>query len=85
MLLKQVERRFVFTGGRHRGKELNEVAKENPEYLQWLFNSLEVNQDLSDEAWYALEDSMREHKIPFAKKRKRKLASQHGPHRPQSV
>lgn len=80
MLLRKVEKKFIFSGGRNRNKELEEVAKEDPDYLYWLFNSREVVWALSDEVHAALVDAMERHKIPFSKEKKSRVASKHESH-----
>jgi len=52
---------WIFKHGKHIGKTLDEVAKETPTYLQWMFSK--ASDDLTDEAFHALEDAMEENDI----------------------
>ena len=52
---------WAFKHGKYMGKTLKEVAEEDPSYLQWMFSK--ASDDLSNEAFHALEDIMEEHDI----------------------
>jgi len=53
---------WAFKHGKHIGKTIDEVAKEAPSYLVWMFDS-KVIYDLDNKAYYALVDVMGEHHI----------------------
>ena len=52
---------WAFKHGKYVGKTLKEVAESDPSYLQWMF--AKASDDLSDEAFHALEDIMEENDI----------------------
>lgn len=54
---------FIMSGKKHAGETLAYVAKNDPKYLTWLWNS-EMLGDLSEEAYEALDSVMRENDIP---------------------
>lgn len=61
MILKKVDGEWVFSKGKHEGETLDEVANEDPGYLRWAHSK--ASDDLSDEAYYALEDVMEKNDI----------------------
>ena len=60
--------------GKHAGKTFEKVAKEDPLYLNWLFNNTDANKDMPDDVFYLLTDTMTAHSISFGKIPKRKKA-----------
>ena len=48
-------------GSKHEGETLQQVAKDDPTYLRWMYKK--ASEDLSDEAFYALEDVMKKFRI----------------------
>lgn len=64
-------RRWVFRIGKHANKTLDDVAKEDPTYLQWMFRT-RVLGHLKDE-FHHLVDVMEKHGISFEREpRKRR-------------
>ena len=61
LIYKDDNNEWAFKHGKHIGKTLDEVAKESPGYLQWMFSK--ASDDLSDEAFHALEDTMADNNI----------------------
>jgi hypothetical protein len=64
MLKKTATGSWCFLSGKHKDKTLDEVARESPEYLQWVRRKGSLA--LSDEAFYALEDVMLAHRIDLS-------------------
>lgn len=60
-LLEQLNDEWVFARGKFAGETLKQVAKEQPSYLQWVFEN--ATDGLSDDAFHALEDMMEENEI----------------------
>lgn len=60
------EQEFLVSGKKHAGKTLEDVAKEDPGYLAWLWTSKEppLLGELTEEAYEALDSIMREYDIP---------------------
>jgi hypothetical protein len=61
LIAKDADDSWAFIHGKHQGKTLEEVAEEDPGYLSWMY--AKASDDLSKEAFYALEDVMGEHDI----------------------
>ena len=59
---------YVFGGGKHIGKTMEQVAAEDPMYLNWFFR--EETYPLSDHAYQALVELMTSKGIPFERVRK---------------
>jgi hypothetical protein len=70
-ILFKREGTFVFGGTKHKDKELEEVAREDPGYLNWLWNNVDMLGNLTDEATSALQDAMEREGIPFEKQKGR--------------
>jgi hypothetical protein len=70
ILAKAPNERLQFTKGLHKGKYLEDVAKEDPSYLTWAYVG-EVYFDLPDEMFHAVQDVMTKFKIPFEKPKRR--------------
>lgn len=56
-----LDHEWIFRHGKYAGKYLSEVAKEDPDYLQWMYSK--ASDGLDKEAFYALEDEMLENNI----------------------
>jgi uncharacterized protein (DUF3820 family) len=54
---------YVFIGGKYNGKTLEEVANEDPTYVNWFYR--EETYPLTDEAYHYLVDLMKSRGIPF--------------------
>ena len=39
---------YTFTFGKHRGKTIEQVAAENPKYLQWIYENTQFGKDNRD-------------------------------------
>jgi broad specificity phosphatase PhoE len=52
---------WCFKHGKYQGKTIEEVAEEDPGYLRWVHDK--ATDDLSDEAFYELEDTMEKFNI----------------------
>jgi hypothetical protein len=63
LLFKDPSSNWVFQRGKHIGRTLEEAAKVDPSYLQWMF--LNATEDLNNEAYYLLEDVMERNRIEF--------------------
>lgn len=62
LIKKSGDGSFVFIRGKHEGQTLDEVAEEDPSYLQWLQADVK-SEDLPKEVWEALETTMEENGI----------------------
>jgi hypothetical protein len=62
LIIKNEDGDFVFRAGKHQGKTIQAVAEEAPSYLTWMFDA-KATYDLSDEAYRALEEVMKENDI----------------------
>lgn len=60
------EGHWVFGSGKHAGKTLETIAREDPNYLQWVWREPKVYGHLPDNAAYALEDAMVAAGIPLS-------------------
>jgi hypothetical protein len=54
---------FIFTRGKYDTKTVDEVARLDPSYLQWVFTS--ATEELADPEFRHLEDVMRKYGIAF--------------------
>lgn len=61
MMIDKKDGEWILIHGKHQGKTLTEVAEEDPNYLKWVHKK--ASDDLSDEAFYALEDVMENNDI----------------------
>jgi hypothetical protein len=60
-LMYKKDGHWMVGGRKHEGRTLQEVASLDPNYLQWMHKEASTN--LSDEAYYALSDTMETHGI----------------------
>ena len=60
-LIEQVDGDWVFGKGKFVDFKLSDVAKDNPSYLIWVHK--DATNNLSNDAYYALEDVMEEFNI----------------------
>jgi hypothetical protein len=65
-LLELIDGVWFVNGRKHNKVPLDEVAKKDPSYLNWMFN--EKGEALDDEPFHALEDVMEKFHIPFGRK-----------------
>ena len=68
-LIKHGELGWSLNGGKHSGESLDQVARNDPGYLNWVWNEKKIYDFLPDDAAYALEDAMTKHGVSFEKKR----------------
>ena len=61
LLAKDAEGVWVFKHGKYAGKTLEEVCVEAPTYIKWM--QAKAADDLSDEAYFEVEDAMEKHNI----------------------
>ena len=71
-MLENEGKHWVMRGRKHNGKRLEDVAKDDPSFLTWLWSTISVFQHLSKEAVDALQSIMEKEEIPFEKPRKEK-------------
>lgn len=62
-LLKKTGSTFSFRGGKHAGETVEAVAKKDPGYVAWAWRQ----ENLDDEAFYALDDAARANHVPTEK------------------
>jgi hypothetical protein len=64
VILSPASEGWVVGGTKHRGKLLEKVAQEDPEYLKWMY--CKASEGLTQDAFYALDDALRKFGIdPF--------------------
>ena len=68
-ILSKEGTRWLVGGTKHKGKRLEEVAKEDPGYLKWIFRK--ASEDLPTDAFNYLSDVLEKFKIDPYKKDKR--------------
>ena len=61
---------WALGGGKYAEASLEEVARIDPSYLNWVWNEKKIYDFLPDDAAYALEDTMKKYGIPFDKRRR---------------
>lgn len=69
-LIEKVGEFLVFRAGKHRGETLETVARNDPKYLRWLRND-DAAEDLTDEAFELLEQTMKNYNIPLERYRRK--------------
>jgi hypothetical protein len=56
---------WAFKGGRHQGETIEQVAASDPNYVRWAWGQ----EDLTDDAFYALSDCLDRFNIPRTKEK----------------
>jgi hypothetical protein len=60
-IIRKEGEHYVFVNGKHKGETLDEVAGEDPSYVEWVHR--EASDDLGKEAIQAIEGVMEENGI----------------------
>jgi hypothetical protein len=61
ILMREGKGRVIFKHGKYMSREIDDVAKEDPGYLKWVFNS--ASEDLSNDLFDALETCLSDNDI----------------------